>query len=111
MASTADDGMEEKSMMDTNSDATGSVTESNSNFTEDLVKKDNFMVMLVRATVIVILLSAAAVTSYLNFKFTRNAEVDAFNEAFHGVAAKLVPGLLSELSLRVSNILLLMLGR
>ena len=103
MASTADDGMEEKSMMDTNSDATGSVAESNSNFTEDLVKKDNFMVMVVRAAVIVILLSAAAATSYLTFKFTRDAELDAFDEAFYGVASKLVPGLLSELSLRVSN--------
>ena len=80
-----------------------SPTASAGNFTQDVVKKENRMVTLVKTALILILMAAACSTTFLTYKFTRDSEQLAFDEAFEGVATKLAPGLVAEINLRVSH--------
>ena len=48
-------------------------------------------------------MAAAGSTTFFTYKFTRDSEQFAFDEAFEGVAAKLAPGLVAEINLRVSH--------
>lgn len=75
------------------------------NYTKQVVKRDNRIVTLVRGVVLVVLLSATVLTSYAAFRISRDSEIEAFHDAFQAVASKLAPGLISEVSLRVSHFL------
>ena len=74
-----------------------------SNTPEAFVKRENRTVNISRAVVILILIGATIATAYSVFRFTRDGEAEAYNDAFYNVADKLTSSLVSDTSLKVSQ--------
>ncbi|KAG7356992.1 hypothetical protein IV203_001680 [Nitzschia inconspicua] len=67
---------------------------------EALVKRENRTVNISRVVVILILIGATIATAYSVFRFTRDGEEEAYDNAFHNVASKLTSSLVSDMSLK-----------
>jgi hypothetical protein len=72
-----------------------------SNTPEALVKRENRTVNISRVIVILILIGATIATGYFVFRFTREGEEEAYNDAFYNVAGKLTSSMVSDTSLKV----------
>lgn len=66
-----------------------------------LVKRENQTVNISRAIMIFLLIGATIATALFVFRFTRDGEEEAYDDAFHNVASKLTSSLVSDTSLKV----------
>ncbi|KAG7363704.1 adenylate/guanylate cyclase [Nitzschia inconspicua] len=97
-ASFPSDDEEGRSGQSSRSDSGHSSTD---NHTADvLVKRENRTVNISRVVVILILIGAMIATAYSVFRFTRDGEEEAYDDAFHNVASKLTSSLVSDTSLK-----------
>ncbi|KAG7360245.1 adenylate/guanylate cyclase [Nitzschia inconspicua] len=78
----------------------GGRSSTDSNVAETLVKQENRTVNVSRIVVILILIGAMIATAYFVFRFTREGEVEAYDDAFHNVAGKLTSAMVSDTSLK-----------
>ena len=84
-----------------NSESGHSSTDQNT--PEALVRRETRAVNFSRVVVILILIGATVATAYSVFRFTRQAETDAYDGAFDSVADKLTSSLVSDTSLKVRS--------
>jgi len=84
------------------SSSTTKTTSTDEHAPEAIVKKENRAVHVVRFLVIALLMTATGLTSYFVYKFTRDSEQAALDDAFDSIGLKLTTGLVSDTSLKVS---------
>ena len=67
---------------------------------EVLVRRENQAVRITGIVVLVVLLAAASLTSFLTYRFTRDAETASFRDSFADIGNKITEGMLSETLLK-----------
>lgn len=107
------DDSEAHSVEDTSSLAGGTQDNHAGSFSSDqegaadsplaLIRKDNKAVSGVRSLVVLLLLFAAAGTSFFVFYFTRESERDAFETEFAAIADRMLESFLSDTALRMNQ--------
>ena len=81
-------------------------TNNNNNHNNNLAEdnhQNRFVITLVRSVVFLVLILATITTIHATYSSSRKAEVAAFEDAFEGVAKKLAPGMVNDLTLLVRS--------